>query len=342
MGCLIAALCHDIGHLGSNNDFLVQARHPLAIRYNDRSVLESYHSSCLFELLTLPGCDFLSLLPFPEYKQLRKRCISSILSTDMTIHKDLTTAVTELSKGGEPVELSDDQLDFMCDCMVHAADISNPLLPLELYVKWTRRIVTEFYNQHLLEDDLGLEGLPFMKNPPEDTKAMASMQLGFIDFVIKPFWLPLTSLIGERDWPENLKHNYKYWQEQKEQGVTHPPFSNTLHKHVTIMSSAPGAAHTPPRSSSLTHPNPLSARMPRSAARASIMGSPALPRRGLDPVLMTSQQSMAPMSPTSPAGDSNRRSTGVLPRVSQQGTSMKLEQALGGDRRSSYRKGWMG
>mmetsp|Transcript_9093 Transcript_9093/g.22167 ORF Transcript_9093/g.22167 Transcript_9093/m.22167 type:complete len:808 (-) Transcript_9093:74-2497(-) len=42
---LLAATFHDVGHTGMNNMFEQNARTPLAIRYNDVSVLENMHSS---------------------------------------------------------------------------------------------------------------------------------------------------------------------------------------------------------------------------------------------------------------------------------------------------------
>ena len=38
---LVAALCHDLGHPGVSNKFLVETRHELAMTYNDRSCLEN-------------------------------------------------------------------------------------------------------------------------------------------------------------------------------------------------------------------------------------------------------------------------------------------------------------
>uniref|UniRef100_A0A0G4HND4 Phosphodiesterase n=1 Tax=Chromera velia CCMP2878 TaxID=1169474 RepID=A0A0G4HND4_9ALVE len=48
----IAALCHDVGHPGVTNQYLKAAAHPLAITYNDTSVLESFHAAETFRILS--------------------------------------------------------------------------------------------------------------------------------------------------------------------------------------------------------------------------------------------------------------------------------------------------
>ena len=51
LSLMVAAIGHDIDHPGLNNAFLRKTQAPLAIRYNDRSVLENHHASVLFSLL---------------------------------------------------------------------------------------------------------------------------------------------------------------------------------------------------------------------------------------------------------------------------------------------------
>jgi hypothetical protein len=48
---LLSAIVHDLAHPGVNNIHLVETSSPLAVRYNDASVLENYHISLAFSLM---------------------------------------------------------------------------------------------------------------------------------------------------------------------------------------------------------------------------------------------------------------------------------------------------
>ena len=47
---LLAAISHDLGHPGVNNPFLINTIDKLAIRYNDKSILENMHVEKVFTL----------------------------------------------------------------------------------------------------------------------------------------------------------------------------------------------------------------------------------------------------------------------------------------------------
>ena len=78
--CLIVgASVHDLGHLGVNNDFLINSKHPRATTYNDKAVNENFHISRAFELArTMPGCDIFEGFTVDEAK---KVSYSSALAT---------------------------------------------------------------------------------------------------------------------------------------------------------------------------------------------------------------------------------------------------------------------
>ncbi len=65
---------HDHGHPGLTGDFLVATSHPLALRYNDRSPLESYHAASAFELLAArPDLDITEGMSREEKAAFRKQ-----------------------------------------------------------------------------------------------------------------------------------------------------------------------------------------------------------------------------------------------------------------------------
>lgn len=82
----ISALTHDLDHPGLNNTYQINALTPLAIRYNDVSVLENYHCSQAFELLYHPQINLLEGFDADSMKYVRKAIIKAILSTDMVHH----------------------------------------------------------------------------------------------------------------------------------------------------------------------------------------------------------------------------------------------------------------
>ena len=51
MSCYFAAGIHDVDHPSVNNDFIVNTRGALAIRYNDISVLENHHVATGLKIL---------------------------------------------------------------------------------------------------------------------------------------------------------------------------------------------------------------------------------------------------------------------------------------------------
>ncbi|KAJ3272729.1 hypothetical protein HK104_004410, partial [Borealophlyctis nickersoniae] len=107
---LIAALTHDIQHPGLNNLYQVNAHTPLAIRYNNQSVLEAH--SCTEVQALLDKHPFLNDLCYgdcasetsdpPSY--IRSIIVEAIMSTDMCHHFELLSqlsCITEQHIGGE-------------------------------------------------------------------------------------------------------------------------------------------------------------------------------------------------------------------------------------------------
>lgn len=85
--CLIAGLVHDIDHPGHNNVFLINTKDPLAVRYNDMAVLESYHVATAFNIMfSHEEWNIMESLWLKDLKKWRKLIINLVLATDMSRH----------------------------------------------------------------------------------------------------------------------------------------------------------------------------------------------------------------------------------------------------------------
>merc|ERR1712216_381979 len=100
--------------------------------------------------------------------------------------------------------------------LIHAADISNSVLPTKLARAWAYRVVLEFHNQAALEKERNLPFQPFMEPHPDNVLAFASLQIGFVQFVVQPFWKPLTDVFPTlKHRLEQLDENVEYWKAVK-------------------------------------------------------------------------------------------------------------------------------
>ncbi len=250
----LAAVCHDIAHPGTNNDFQINSESNLALLYNDVSVLENFHAATTFKILQNAQCNVLRDTNPQKKRLIRESIIKAILSTDISVHFKMVADLkgkyhdamqrsaaaaasmqhslagsnprrsTEIRAGAGDADAttvhrkmkrrsyssvggldSENALQAIstCDifnreersdrlmvieCIIHSADLANPVLNFDLYRQWTELVVQEFYDQAMREKDLGLPSQPHMQNPPSDVKALGNMQISFIDYVVAPLW----------------------------------------------------------------------------------------------------------------------------------------------------------
>ena len=225
----ISAAIHDYGHPGVTNNFLIGDKSDVAIRYNDLSVLENFHVSSGFNIiLHEKDCNIFEDLPIDDYKVCRKQIIQNVLATDMTLHSKqfqfLKLRIQTFNiKNGEnvdkifenldPVTLFNLKLEFL-NILIHAADVSNPTKPLEIYKIWAKKVVDEFFLQG---DREKLMGKPISFNCDRETVTLPRSQLGFIDGIVLPFFKALNEFFpGLYFTLENLKTNADYFHSEKE------------------------------------------------------------------------------------------------------------------------------
>jgi cAMP-specific phosphodiesterase 4/high affinity cAMP-specific and IBMX-insensitive 3',5'-cyclic phosphodiesterase 8 len=181
--CIFASCMHDFGHFGFNNDFLVNTRSPIAHRYNDKSVLENFHCASSFELLwqviaevsgdgkIIPG------ITLSEYTQFRELVIGMILSTDMSLHYELTATIPCPSR------------DYR-HCLalgLHCADVSSSARPWFTSRMWVGRIMDELFEQGDFERRIGKGPIKAMMN--REIACIYKIQISFIDVIVRPLFV---------------------------------------------------------------------------------------------------------------------------------------------------------
>lgn len=229
---LVAAVVHDVGHPGLNNNFQIKTKSELAVQYNDVSVLENFSIAWLFKKLLGQPRDFtidiFSGLSEQEFSKMRSIIVASILETDMTHHFALLKRIErhhEMLGSKTPDEWSksyqtneggtlDPSIDLLC-FLLHQADISNPAKPYPLFTFWTDKILAENYAQGDQEASLSMPKSPLCDRLTTDKK---QSQIGFIKFVVLPSYQLLGDILpffAKTVFP-HLATSLEYWENYEE------------------------------------------------------------------------------------------------------------------------------
>jgi 3'5'-cyclic nucleotide phosphodiesterase len=219
LALFLAALVHDIGHPGLSNAYQVHAETPLALRYNDMSVLEHHHCALAFELFQDPKSNVFLDVPSVLRKAVRKSIINLVLSTDMTTHfalsDELSDCVTRhfnslaTIREMEAVVLPDKDRMVILRSILHASDISNPAKAWQTSKKWSDLVVEEFFAQGDLEK---AKDLPVSMNMDRTKSFQDEISLSFSDYIASPFFLTLLKVFPKLGKAVRyLESNRKQW-----------------------------------------------------------------------------------------------------------------------------------
>nr|SPJ13365.1 phosphodiesterase gamma,putative [Plasmodium sp. DRC-Itaito] len=182
----VASLGHDIGHFGRTNIFLKNCCNFLSIIYNDKSILENYHCSYLFNILLKDENNIFKNEDPKCLLTLRQQIIELILATDMSKHIKILA-------------------QFLADLSHNCVDWSE-------HYQWVKRLVNEFYYEG---DELFQKG--YQINPLFDRNChnnFIQIQRTFLKELVYPLIISLKTLDNTsitQDMINNVKRNYSKW-----------------------------------------------------------------------------------------------------------------------------------
>lgn len=197
---MVAAVGHDMDHPGVGNSYLINSRDPLALTYNDLSVLENRHVACLYSLVRqIPESDVFGSLDSSQWREVRKLVIATVLHTDMAKHFPMVSKLRTIVETQHQKNvflhstLPEDRSLLLC-IILHVADISNPSRPPQIAEKWADRILEEFFRQGDKERGAGHVISPLCDS---SSTSRPGSQLDFLEFIVIPLFVLLYKIFPE-------------------------------------------------------------------------------------------------------------------------------------------------
>ncbi|KAG7277528.1 hypothetical protein CRUP_030690 [Coryphaenoides rupestris] len=117
---------------------------------------------------------------------------------------------------------------------------SDRIQPLELYRRWTDRIMREFFTQGDRERDEGIEISPMCD---KHNASVEKTQVGFIDYVVHPLWETWADLVhpDAQDILDTLEDNRDYYQSM----IPRSPGERPTRSPARSPAESPALAPTP-------------------------------------------------------------------------------------------------
>ncbi|XP_031641164.1 cGMP-specific 3',5'-cyclic phosphodiesterase [Contarinia nasturtii] len=222
LGLLVACLCHDLDHRGTNNSFQTKTTSPLAILYTT-STMEHHHFDQCIMILSSEGNNIFQALSPDDYRRVMKIVEEAILSTDLAMYFDKYKKFAYCVENGEFDWQTEDKKELLCGMMMTACDVSAIAKPWEVQHRVAKLVADEFFDQGDLEK-LQLNTKPIAMMDRERKDELPQMQVSFIDMICLPLYKMLSDTFP---WIKPLYqgtlNNRNHWQdlaEKVEMGLT--------------------------------------------------------------------------------------------------------------------------
>ncbi|GIY26707.1 dual 3',5'-cyclic-AMP and -GMP phosphodiesterase 11 [Caerostris darwini] len=209
MSLLIACLCHDLDHRGTNNSFQKKSNSPLAQLYST-STMEHHHFDQCIMLLNSEGNQILNHLSSKEYMNVVHILEDAILATDLTVYYKRQSTFIQMVKEGNYNWKKEGNRELLRATLMTACDIAAITKPWEIQKKIAELVVNEFFEQGDVEKQLKLEPIDMMNRDKKDKFPL--MQVAFIDSICLPVYEAFTMILDKLG-PllEGVKKNRAQW-----------------------------------------------------------------------------------------------------------------------------------
>ncbi|ODV80824.1 nucleotide phosphodiesterase [Suhomyces tanzawaensis NRRL Y-17324] len=224
LGIVVAALGHDVGHPGLTNAFMIKHEAPTSLIFNERSVLELFHSSVFInKILVVNWPSLLKVHTEGENEEpflIKDLIVSSILATDMAEHFEYIHKLNGL-KGDAPHD--NRMVKLISSLLIKCADISNVARPLRVSSQWALVLGREFEEVASLERRINLgatslEDVSYTRVPVQFEQVLKQApelhkgQIFFINTFAENLFNNIAELLPELKFACGIiKENKEFW-----------------------------------------------------------------------------------------------------------------------------------
>ncbi|XP_070395651.1 dual 3',5'-cyclic-AMP and -GMP phosphodiesterase 11 isoform X2 [Dermacentor albipictus] len=209
-GLIMACLCHDLDHRGTNNSFQIKSSSPLAQLYST-STMEHHHFDQCVMILNSQGNQILSHVSPEEYTTIIRIVEEAILATDLAVYFRKRGQFFKLVENDEYQWTNSDHRELLRNMLMTACDIGAITKPWDVQRVVADLVTMEFFQQGDMEKKvLNLQPIDMMNREKKDQ--LPAMQLGFIDSICLPLYRSFSAL-NDRLYPllEGVELNRMEW-----------------------------------------------------------------------------------------------------------------------------------
>ncbi|XP_062546494.1 dual 3',5'-cyclic-AMP and -GMP phosphodiesterase 11-like isoform X2 [Armigeres subalbatus] len=212
LALIIACLCHDLDHRGTNNSFQIKASSPLAQLYST-STMEHHHFDQCLMIINSPGNQILLNMSSEDYSRVIKVLEDAILSTDLAVYFRKRGPFLNLVKPNTQMALwqAEEPRSLLRAMSMTVCDLAAITKPWEIEKRVAELVSSEFFEQGDMErQELNITPIDIMNREKEDQLPM--MQVGFIDSICLPIYEAFASLSSKlTPLVDGVKDNKNHW-----------------------------------------------------------------------------------------------------------------------------------
>ncbi|EDV22124.1 uncharacterized protein TRIADDRAFT_50691 [Trichoplax adhaerens] len=210
LSLLVACLCHDLDHRGTNNAFQLKTQSALAHLYST-STMEHHHFDHCIMILNSEGNNIFAQLTPSQYSSVVKMLEHAILATDLALHfrhrKEFISKIASRS-----TDWSDPNNRMLLRAMMMTAcDLAAITKPWEVEQRVAELVTNEYFEQGDLErEQLNVTPSDLMNRDRKDR--LPQMQVDFIDSICDELYKAFADISPSlRPMYDRLMDNRREW-----------------------------------------------------------------------------------------------------------------------------------